>query len=79
MDTYHLKEILKYTDKQNLVVGNVISDYTRTAINFSVDDKPNKDDYDLSFQTVIEKLKNNYFKPIGGKKIESLVELEHLL
>jgi len=55
MNNEHLNDFIERADKLNLPVGDIISDYTRLAINYAIDPmKPQEEDYNLAYDTIKE-------------------------
>jgi len=68
MDNKHLNDFLELSEKYNINIDTIISDYTRQAIIYSINGfSPKKDDYDLAYQTIIEKIEKNT-KNKGNKR-----------
>jgi hypothetical protein len=55
MDTKHLEDFLDRSDKLGIKTGDIISEYTRLAINYSANGfSPTVDDYELAYETIKE-------------------------
>jgi len=64
MNTKHLNDFLEIHEADpSVVVGDLVSEYTRLAIDYSVDGfKPDSFDYDLAYNIVIDKYRKGVEK-----------------